>query len=62
MRTPGTDESLVVTPNNATQISLTFDDNRLASQLGIIPLLDGRVEGVHVDVSDFTDGHGGFLS
>ena len=33
MRTPGTDESLVVTQNNATQISLTFDDNRLASVL-----------------------------
>ncbi len=33
MRTPGTDESLVVAPNNATQISLTFDDNRLASVL-----------------------------
>jgi phosphate starvation-inducible protein PhoH and related proteins len=33
LRTPGTDESLVVTPNNATQISLTFDDNRLASVL-----------------------------
>jgi phosphate starvation-inducible PhoH-like protein len=30
LRTPGTDESLVVAPNNATQISLTFDDNRLA--------------------------------
>ena len=33
MRTPGTDELLVVAPNNATQISLTFDDNRLASVL-----------------------------
>ena len=33
MRTPGTDESLVVAQNNATQISLTFDDNRLASVL-----------------------------
>ncbi len=33
MRTPGTDESLVVAPNNATQVSLTFDDNRLASVL-----------------------------
>ena len=33
MRTPGTDESLVVAPDNATQISLTFDDNRLASVL-----------------------------
>jgi phosphate starvation-inducible PhoH-like protein len=33
LRTPGTDESLVVAPNNATQISLTFDDNRLASVL-----------------------------
>jgi phosphate starvation-inducible protein PhoH and related proteins len=33
LRTPGTDESLVVTQNNATQISLTFDDNRLASVL-----------------------------
>ena len=33
MRTPGTDESLVVAPNNATQISLTFDDNQLASVL-----------------------------
>ena len=33
MRTPGTEESLVVAQNNATQISLTFDDNRLASVL-----------------------------
>jgi phosphate starvation-inducible protein PhoH and related proteins len=33
LRTPGTDEPLVVAPNNATQISLTFDDNRLASVL-----------------------------
>jgi phosphate starvation-inducible protein PhoH and related proteins len=33
LRTPGTDESLVVAPNSATQISLTFDDNRLASVL-----------------------------
>jgi phosphate starvation-inducible PhoH-like protein len=33
LRTPGTDESLVVAPNNATQISLTFDDNQLASVL-----------------------------
>jgi phosphate starvation-inducible PhoH-like protein len=33
LRTPGTDESVVVAPNNATQISLTFDDNRLASVL-----------------------------
>ena len=33
MRTPGTDESVIVTPNNATQVALTFDDNRLASTL-----------------------------
>src|ERR1700744_1952046 len=33
LRTPGTDESLVGAPNNATQITLTFDDNRLASVL-----------------------------
>jgi len=33
LRTPGTDESLVVAQNNATQITLTFDDNRLASVL-----------------------------
>ena len=33
MRTPGTDESLVVTQDSATQIGLTFDDNRLASVL-----------------------------
>ena len=33
MRTPGTDESVVVAQNNATQIALTFDDNRLASTL-----------------------------
>src|SRR5579863_8303111 len=31
--TPGTEESLVVAQNNATQITLTFDDNRLASVL-----------------------------
>jgi phosphate starvation-inducible PhoH-like protein len=33
LRTPGTDESVFVAPNNATQIALTFDDNRLASAL-----------------------------
>src|ERR1700744_328894 len=33
LRTPGTDESLVGAPNNATQITLTFDDNSLASVL-----------------------------
>src|ERR1700733_2011531 len=33
MRTPGTDESLVVAQDNAAQIGLTFDDNRLASVL-----------------------------
>jgi phosphate starvation-inducible protein PhoH and related proteins len=33
LRTPGTEDSLVVAQNNATQISLTFDDNRLASVL-----------------------------
>jgi phosphate starvation-inducible PhoH-like protein len=31
--TRGTDESIVVAPDNATQITLTFDDNRLASLL-----------------------------
>jgi phosphate starvation-inducible protein PhoH and related proteins len=33
LQTPGTDESLIVAPNNTSQISLTFDDNRLASVL-----------------------------
>jgi len=33
LRTPGTDESVFVAPDNATQIVLTFDDNRLASTL-----------------------------
>src|SRR5271154_1999792 len=33
LQTPGTDESLVVAKDNATQIVLTFDDNRLASSL-----------------------------
>jgi phosphate starvation-inducible PhoH-like protein len=33
LRTPGTDESVFVAPDNATQIALTFDDNRLASAL-----------------------------
>src|SRR5271154_1774446 len=33
LQTPGTDESLVVAKDNATQIVLTFDDNRLASAL-----------------------------
>jgi phosphate starvation-inducible protein PhoH and related proteins len=33
LRTPGTDESLVVAKDTATQIVLTFDDNRLASAL-----------------------------
>jgi len=33
LRTPGTDESVFVAPDNATQIALTFDDNRLASTL-----------------------------
>jgi len=33
MRTPATDESLMVAPDAATQLVLTFDDNRLASAL-----------------------------
>jgi phosphate starvation-inducible protein PhoH and related proteins len=33
LQTPGTDQSLVVAKDNATQIVLTFDDNRLASAL-----------------------------
>jgi phosphate starvation-inducible PhoH-like protein len=33
LRTPGTDESLIVAQDNATEIALTFDDNRLASVL-----------------------------
>jgi len=33
MRTFGVDESLVVAADGATQIALTFDDNRLASTL-----------------------------
>ena len=33
MATRGTDESVFVAPDNATQIALTFDDNRLASLL-----------------------------
>ena len=33
MRTPGTDESFIVASDNATEIALTFDDNRLASVL-----------------------------
>jgi phosphate starvation-inducible protein PhoH and related proteins len=33
LRTPGTDESVFVAPDNATQVVLSFDDNRLASTL-----------------------------
>jgi phosphate starvation-inducible protein PhoH and related proteins len=33
LRTPGTDESVFVAPDNATQTVLNFDDNRLASAL-----------------------------
>jgi phosphate starvation-inducible PhoH-like protein len=33
LRTPGTDEAPVAAPDTATQIALTFDDNRLASML-----------------------------
>jgi phosphate starvation-inducible PhoH-like protein len=33
LRTPGTDESVFVAPDNATQVVLSFDDNRLASVL-----------------------------
>jgi phosphate starvation-inducible PhoH-like protein len=33
LRTPGTDESLIVAQDTATQVVLTFDDNRLASIL-----------------------------
>jgi phosphate starvation-inducible protein PhoH and related proteins len=33
LRTPGTDESLVVAQDNTTQVALTFEDNRLASTL-----------------------------
>ena len=33
-------------------------DDRLAAELRIIALLDGRVEGVHVDVDNLAGGHG----
>src|SRR5690348_9768821 len=33
MRTPETEESVFIAPDNTAQIVLTFDDNRLASQL-----------------------------
>src|ERR1700685_3092304 len=33
------------------------DNDRLAAQLRIIPLFDGSIEGVHVDVNDFADVH-----
>jgi hypothetical protein len=32
-------------------------DDRFAPKGGVIALLDGRVEGVHVDMNDFADGH-----
>ena len=33
MRTPETEESVFIAPDNTAQIVLTFDDNRLASTL-----------------------------
>jgi phosphate starvation-inducible PhoH-like protein len=33
LRTPGTDESVIVAQDNASEVALTFDDNRLASVL-----------------------------
>jgi hypothetical protein len=39
------------TPDQA--VILPSDDYWFAAQLGIIPLLDGNVKGVQVDVDDF---------
>src|ERR1041385_7627896 len=33
------------------------DDDRLAAQIRIISLLDGRIEGVHVNETDHTEHH-----
>jgi hypothetical protein len=32
---------------------VTANDNRLAAQLRIVALLDGGIEGVHIDVDNF---------
>ena len=42
--------------NNRTAASPS-DDDRLAAQLRIIPLFDGRIKCVHVHVDDFADAH-----
>src|SRR3989442_15155259 len=33
------------------------DYYRLAAQLRVIPLFDGSIESVHIDMDDFADGH-----
>jgi hypothetical protein len=40
--------------DDATAFRIAADENRLAPQFGMIQLLDGREEGVHVDVKDMT--------
>jgi hypothetical protein len=48
---------LVRSSANDRAVPAPRDDDRLAAQLRIVPLLDGRVEGVHVDVYDFPGRH-----
>ncbi len=44
----GADDGAVAAPG---------DDDRFAAQLWVVPLFDGGVEGVHVDVNDLAGGH-----
>src|SRR6201999_491553 len=37
---------------NDAALAGSADGNRLAAEIRIVPLLDGRVEGIHVDVDD----------
>ena len=50
------DPRLVARRRNDTATGATYDD-RFAAQFGIVTLLDGRIECVHVDVQDDARGH-----
>jgi hypothetical protein len=46
---------------NHGSISPPGDNNGLAAQMRIIPLLDGGIERIHVHVDDFADAHLAFM-
>jgi len=48
------DSNIVGCRHHAPPLGCAPNNHRLADQLGPVPLLHGRIEGVHVDVEDLS--------